>query len=97
MNRTIATILASAMAAVCASAVADESQVQLYDGPGRELVQTRCAACHSLDYIQQNAPFPNRKLWESEVNKMINAFGAPIAKEDIAGIVDYLAKYYGRQ
>jgi mono/diheme cytochrome c family protein len=97
MNPPIAAILATALAAACACAFADESQVQLREGPGRELVQTRCAACHSLDYIQQNSPFPDRKLWEAEVNKMINAYGAPVAKEDVPGIVDYLARYYGRQ
>ena len=90
-------LLAALLALSCGVGRADESQVQLRDGPGRELVATRCAACHSLDYIQMNSPFPDRKLWETEVNKMINAFGAPIAKEDVTGIVDYLVQFYGRQ
>ena len=42
-----------------------------------------------------NSPFPNRKLWEAEVNKMINAFGAQIPKEELSPIVDYLTAQYG--
>jgi hypothetical protein len=37
----------------------------------------------------------DRKAWESEVNKMINAFGAPIAPEDAKAIVEYLVANYG--
>jgi mono/diheme cytochrome c family protein len=77
-------------------ALADESKVQLKDGAGKELVATYCAVCHSLDYIQINAPFLDRKGWEATVNKMINVMGAPIKPEDIPLILDYLSKYYGK-
>ena len=39
--------------------------------------------------------FTDRKIWQAEVDKMINDFGAPIESEDAAVIVDYLAKKYG--
>jgi len=78
-----------------AAYAADESQVQLRDGPGRELVRNNCATCHSLDYIQMNAPFLDRKGWEAEAGKMINAYHAPIDKDNIAAIVDYLTRHYG--
>lgn len=74
---------------------AQESTIQLKPGVGQEKITSYCSGCHSLDYIQMNSPFPNRKLWEAEVNKMINAFGAPIPKEDVATIVDYLTAEYG--
>ena len=77
------------------AALADESQISLKPGPGLDKVTAHCSACHSLDYIQMNSPFPDRKLWEAEVNKMVNAFGAPIPKEDIATIVNYLTQNYG--
>lgn len=81
---------------LAASAVqAGESQIVLKPGPGVDLVAAHCSTCHSLDYIQMNAPFPDRKLWEAEVNKMVNAFGAPIPKEDISVIVNYLSLTYG--
>lgn len=75
---------------------ADESKIQLKSGPGLEKVQAYCSACHSLDYIQMNSPFPDRKLWEAEVNKMITAFAAPIPKEDVPVIVEYLLQQYGK-
>lgn len=76
-------------------AQAEEKPVPLKDAPGREAVENNCAACHSLDYPRTNAPFLDRKGWEAEVAKMINAYGAPIKAEDASIIVDYLAKNYG--
>jgi len=45
---------------VAAPALADESQVKLKDGEGKQLVQANCIACHSLDYIPMNSPFLDR-------------------------------------
>lgn len=58
-------------------------------------VERRYAACHSLDYIQMNAPFPDQKLWEAEVTKMIKVFGAPIDDAEARLITDYLSRNYG--
>jgi hypothetical protein len=77
-------------------ALADESKFQLKDGIGKELIAAHCALCHSLDYIQLNTPFLDHKGWEATVNKMINVMGAPIKKEDVPPIVDYLSKHYGK-
>lgn len=74
---------------------ANENQIQLKPGPGRDLVRNNCATCHSLDYIQMNSPFLDRKGWTGEVNKMVSAMHAPIDKRNLPAIVDYLAKYYG--
>jgi mono/diheme cytochrome c family protein len=75
---------------------ADESKFQLKDGPGRDKVAQNCGNCHSVDYIALNSVFLDRKGWEGSVAKMINAFGAPIAKDDVAAIVDYLTQNYGK-
>ena len=77
------------------ASIADESKIQLKSAPGVEKVAAHCSTCHSLDYIQINSPFPDRKLWEAEVNKMINAFAAPIPKDDVPIIVEYLVQQYG--
>ena len=53
-------------------AFAGEDDVRLKDAPGKELVAANCSMCHSLDYIQMNSPFLDRKGWEASVNKMIN-------------------------
>ena len=79
---------------VCA--MADESAVQLKDGPGRQLVEANCVMCHSLDYIQMNSPFLDRKGWEASVAKMVKVMGAPVSEADAKAIVDYLAGHYGK-
>lgn len=76
-------------------ALSQESRVQLADGPGKDKVG-QCIACHSLDYIQMNARFLDKAGWTASVNKMINAFGAPIPKEDVEVIATYLAEHYGK-
>jgi sulfite dehydrogenase (cytochrome) subunit B len=74
---------------------ADEVPVTLKDAPGHDVVEGFCGACHSLDYIQMNSPFPSAALWDAEVKKMINAFGAPITPADAKTITEYLIKNYG--
>ena len=75
--------------------VAQEKPVELKKAPGLDMVENYCAACHSLDYIQMNSPFPSAALWDAEVTKMIKAFGAPISDADAKTIADYLKKNYG--
>ena len=77
-------------------AFAGEDSVRLKDAPGKGLVVANCSMCHSLDYIQMNSPFLDRKGWEASVNKMMKAMGAPIAEADVQKIVEYLASQYGK-
>lgn len=76
--------------------MAEEGTVRLRDGEGRQLVEANCVMCHSLDYIQMNSPFLDRKGWEASVNKMIKVMGAPVAEADAKAIVDYLSAQYGK-
>jgi mono/diheme cytochrome c family protein len=92
---TLSSALAASM--LVARADADESRVRLTAAAGSELVQARCAICHSLDYIPMNSPFLTRTGWEAEVRKMIKAMGAPIAEAEVAPIVDYLTAHYGAE
>jgi hypothetical protein len=77
------------------AAFAQEKPVPLKDAPGRPMVENMCSGCHSLDYIRTNAPFMSRQTWTAEVNKMINAYGAPIPQNDTGAIIEYLATNYG--
>jgi sulfite dehydrogenase (cytochrome) subunit B len=77
------------------SALAGEQAIKLKDGPGRDVVETNCGLCHSLDYIQMNSPFPDEKLWQAEVAKMINVFGAPVGPDEAKTVIDYLVSNYG--
>jgi mono/diheme cytochrome c family protein len=88
-------VLLAALATAFPS-MAEEQPVALKDAPGKAVVEGQCGSCHSLDYIRTNAPFPDAKLWDAEVTKMVKAFGAPIEPPDIQTIVEYLAKNYGK-
>jgi len=87
--------LALVLALAAGAAAAQEEKVVLKDAPGRDKA-TQCLACHSLDYIQMNSRFLDKAGWTASVNKMINAFGAPIPKEDVDAIATYLAENYGK-
>jgi len=91
--RLIAIAVLTALMAISASA--EEKPVQLKQAPGLDRVEANCAGCHSLDYVPMNSPFLNAAGWDSEVAKMINAFGAPIDQADVKTIADYLKKNYG--
>jgi mono/diheme cytochrome c family protein len=89
--------MACAVAMIAGSAAADEKVIDLKKAPGLDAVEGNCGACHSLDYIQMNSRFLDKAGWTASVNKMINAFGAPIAKEDVDAIATYLAENYGKK
>ena len=77
-----------------AAYAASEQEIQLHDAPGRDLVVARCSVCHSVDYVQMNAPVFDRAGWQKSVRKMIDAFGAPISEDDAQRIVEYLGNNY---
>ena len=87
-------LVSIALLGVAATAVAQE-RIQLKEAAGRVVTENICSGCHSLDYIRINAPFMNRQTWTASVNKMVQMFGAPIAANDQAQIIDYLASNYG--
>jgi hypothetical protein len=87
--------LAIVLTLVAGAAMAQEEKVVLKDAPGRDKAM-QCLACHSLDYIQMNSRFLDKSGWTASVNKMINAFGAPIQKEDVDAIATYLSENYGQ-
>ena len=91
--RTFALVLAAAALALPAAATAEQT-IKLKPGPGVDKVEGNCQACHSLAYIPMNSPFLGAAGWDAEVNKMINAMGAPIDANDAKAIKDYLAKNY---
>ena len=89
-------ILAVVALLAAQGAAAQEDKIVLKDGPGKEKTQV-CVACHSMDYIPMNSRFLDKAGWTATVNKMINAFGAPIQKEDVDAIATYLAENYGKK
>ena len=94
ISRLSATLACTAALLVCAHAQAGEEVLKLDEGPGHDVVTTGCVLCHSLDYIQMDAPVMTRARWEATVRKMIDKFGAPISSDDAKVIVDYLSAHY---
>ena len=67
---------------------------RMFPGPGSDAINNNCLACHSADMVL-NQPELSRQAWAAEVNKMINAYKAPVAPEDVGAIVDYLTRVKG--
>jgi len=55
-----------------------------------DAVNNNCLACHSAGMVLTQ-PHLSRADWQAEVEKMRNAYKAPIADADVPAIVDYLA------
>ena len=81
--------------ALTRTSTADEGAFELKGGPDAAFVVSKCSICHSVDYIQMNAPFMKRAAWEAEVRKMVKVMGAPLEEADFSRVVDYLTQQYG--
>lgn len=71
-----------------------EETAQLRPGPGQDVAQNNCMACHSADYVAMQPPKKGKPFWEAEVTKMIKTYKAPISEADAKVIADYLASAY---
>jgi hypothetical protein len=58
-----------------------QAEPEAAPGAGREVFIARCTICHSIDYVEMHARFGTRQVWETAVNKMRNAFKAPLTDE----------------
>lgn len=63
-------------------------------GPGVEVAQANCVACHSVGMVM-NQPALSHATWETEVHKMVAAYKAPVSDEDAKTIVAYLDRIKG--
>jgi hypothetical protein len=63
-------------------------------GSNADAINNNCLACHSADMVL-NQPALSRSAWESEVQKMIKVYRAPIDENDVPTIVDYLVSTKG--
>ena len=63
-------------------------------GAKADAINNNCLACHSADMVL-NQPALSKQAWAAEVAKMINAYKAPVASEDVGPIVEYLAGLKG--
>jgi hypothetical protein len=63
-------------------------------GPNVQTYRNDCLTCHSARYVTSQPNFA-RTVWEKEVKKMVEAYGAPIPDADQQKIVDYLVAVKG--
>jgi hypothetical protein len=59
-------------------------------GAAADAINNNCLACHSAGMVLTQ-PSLSRDQWQAEVDKMRNTYKAPVAPQDVAAIVDYLA------
>jgi len=66
-------------------------EVKLPDGPGRQLVEGRCASCHDLGRV---VSIPRTKEeWESVTRNMLGR-GPQTTPEQVQSITDYLTTHF---
>ena len=91
-------VLAAARPACAAEITLPPEKVKLVPStlPGYQIALAACATCHSADYVLYQ-PTSSRAYWQAATVKMQKTFGAPIADDAIAPLVDYLVKTYGAE
>jgi hypothetical protein len=62
-------------------------------GDGAPEVKAYCNTCHSPRYITTQPPLP-AAVWEAEVNKMANTYGASIPDDAKQKIIQYLQTHF---
>jgi cytochrome c5 len=66
--------------------------VALPSGPGKELVEARCTACHDLERVASATR--QKSQWPALVANMVNR-GAVATPEEAQAISSYLASHFG--
>jgi mono/diheme cytochrome c family protein len=66
------------------------SETPFPPGTGSEIATSQCLICHSAGMILLQPPLTQEE-WLAEINKMRNAFGAPIPPDQIEALANYLS------
>jgi cytochrome c5 len=69
---------------------------QVPPGPHVEVYEKNCLICHSARYVIMQPGF-SKTVWQAEVKKMVDAYGASISPADQALIVNYLVAVKGSE
>jgi hypothetical protein len=75
-------------------ALASDIPMPLKAGPGDDVTNAYCNACHTSNYIIMNSVFLTPEQWKAEVSKMRSGYGAPIDDATAAAITVYLSAQY---
>jgi mono/diheme cytochrome c family protein len=64
-------------------------------GNGADIANGQCLICHSAGMVLRQPPLTQDE-WTSEIDKMRNAFGAPLPADQVAPLAKYLHSTIGR-
>jgi virginiamycin B lyase len=81
-------VILGALLSMHAGAQGRGQQVQLPDGPGREMVQGTCTQCHGLNLITGSFGY-TQEGWEDRIHTMIT-----LPQEQLHSITAYLAMHF---
>lgn len=90
----LAGVAQSAVVLKSVSVTLPQSSATFPPGPGADVANGNCLACHSVGMVM-NQPVMPKAAWEAEVNKMRNVFKAPVDAKDVPAITEYLASIKG--
>ncbi len=88
------TVSAGGMTLKSLSVELPDSDREFPPGPGVEVAQANCAACHSTGMVLSQ-PALSHATWEAEVHKMVAVYKASVLDEDAKVIVAYLDSIKG--
>src|SRR5712672_1961733 len=71
------------------------SQISFPPGNGSVIANAYCLICHSAGMVLQQPPLTQDE-WTVEIDKMRNAFGAPIPADQVQALAEYLRSIDGR-
>jgi hypothetical protein len=75
---------------------AEDPGIELPDGPGREILLSRCLGCHNLGGLALFEDFYTREDWHMLLQTMV-AHGARVNAAELEVIADYLGLHYSRE
>lgn len=68
--------------------------VFLPDGEGKAVVMLSCSSCHDLRQVITQKK--TESGWRTSVQKMVSMYKAPLDKEDVPVLTEYLSRHFGK-
>jgi virginiamycin B lyase len=89
----LSVLLLTCLAVICyvLPGRSQNQQPALPEGAGKQVVQTACAVCHSLNTVTNTGH--SHEEWDTVMHMMVNV-GAPVPENQFATVTDYLAKNF---
>jgi mono/diheme cytochrome c family protein len=72
------------------------SQAVFPPGNGADIANGQCLICHSAGMVLRQPPLTQAE-WTSEIDKMRNAYGAPMPADQVEALAKYLQGAVGRE